>query len=67
MTYKYEYTDDTTRQTIIDAHTDKILLEDQHFLTGNFLVFSEVKPLEDQLNDIKNNTDLIILKQEGIV
>lgn len=67
MTYKFEYTDDTSRQNIINAHMDKNLIEDQHYVVGNFLIFSDVKLMEDQMNEVKNNTDLIILKQEGIV
>lgn len=67
MIYKYQYTDSEDRQTILNSNSNKILIEDQNIFEGNFLIFSDVKPLEMQLNEIKNNTDLIILKQEGII
>lgn len=67
MNYKFQFLDDTDKQQIINNNSDKILLEEQHLLEGNFLIFSNIKPLEHQLQDIKNNTDLIILKQEGII
>jgi len=67
MEIKIQYEDLTDRATILSSNSDKILIKEEVLFTGNFLTFSDVKPLEDQMNDIKNNTDLIILKQEGIV
>ena len=74
MNYKFQYTDDASRTALINAHTDKTLFEDQILFadeTGTvknyFLVFSDTKPLEYQLQDLNNTTNIILLKQEGIV
>jgi hypothetical protein len=67
MLYTYQYTTAAERQTIIDSHTDKFLTEERNITEGNFLVFSDIKPLENSIQDIKNNTDMILLKQEGII
>jgi len=67
MELKIQYTNDTDKQTIINANSDKFLIKDEALICGKFLTFSDIKPIENIMNDIKNNTDLIILKQEGIV
>ena len=67
MKYKYQFTDDTSKQSIIDTHSDKYLIEEDHHIDGNYLIFSDIKPIDVQLQDIQNNTDLLLLKQEGII
>lgn len=67
MTTKIQYTDATDRQTKINANTDKTLVEEQNITEGNFLIFSDIKPLENQLNDLNNTANMILLKQEGLI
>lgn len=67
MVYKFQYTDNVQREKIINDNTNLFLKEDSITLDGNFLTFADTSPLEDQLLDIKNNIDVIILKQEGIL
>lgn len=68
--YTYEYTTEEERQNIIGQHPDLILVEEQNLLLprpGKFLIFTDTPPVENQLQDIQNNTDMILLKQEGII
>ena len=67
MIYKFQYTDQVSRQAILSANSDKTLTEEQNITEGNFLIFSDVKPLEMQLTDLNNTTNMILLKQEGII
>lgn len=67
MLYKKEYVTPEERQALIDQNKDKTLIEEQNILEGNFLIFSDIPPVENQLKDIKNNIDMILLKQEGII
>lgn len=67
MNYKYEYTDSVSRQAVIDAHKDLVLIEDDTITEGNFLIFSDVKPLENQLSDLNTTINQVLLKQEGVI
>jgi nitrogen regulatory protein PII len=71
---KYENEEEV--KEIVDEQTKKglIVVEVSNVGEGNFLGFDdrnlipkEKTPIEVQLNDIKNNTDMIILKQEGLL
>lgn len=55
MTYKYEYKTDDERTNVISQNKDKTLIEEQNIIEGNFLIFSDVKPLENQLKDLQDN------------
>jgi hypothetical protein len=44
MNTRIQYRDDIERQSIIAANTDKILIEEQNIIGGNFLVFSDTQP-----------------------
>ena len=67
MDTKIQFTDYADRQVKINDNTDKILIQEQNLIEGNFLIFSDVKPLEMQLTDLNNTTNMILLKQEGII
>ncbi|MDP4158146.1 MAG: hypothetical protein Q8911_00070 [Bacillota bacterium] len=41
MLYKYQYTNSTDRQQIIDGNANKSLIEEDNIADGNFLVFSD--------------------------
>ncbi|WP_019849833.1 hypothetical protein [Desulfitobacterium sp. PCE1] len=47
MITKIQYTDQINRQEILDANKDKILIEEQNIVEGNFLVFSDTPNIED--------------------
>lgn len=64
---KIQYVDQTERQSILDSNKDKVLTEEQNIIEGNFLIFSDIKPIEYQLNDLNNTVSMILLKQEGII
>lgn len=60
MIIKIQYTDQTDRQNKIDANKDKILIEEQNIIDGNFLIFSDVKPLETQVSELQQD-NLILM------
>lgn len=55
MTTKVQYTDQADRQLKIDANANKILIEEQNLFDGNFLIFTDIKPLENQIADMQDN------------
>lgn len=67
MITKIQYTDQASRQAALDANTDKFLTEEANITEGNFLTFTDVKPMESQIQDLSNTANMILLKQEGII
>lgn len=59
MITKVQYTDQASRQAKLDANKDKFLIEEDHFTTGNFLIFDDTKPLDAQLADLRDNQQSI--------
>lgn len=59
MIIKIQYIDSIDRQNKIDSNKDKILIEEQNIIEGNFLIFSDVKPLENQLIELQENQQTI--------
>lgn len=56
MITKVEYTNQTDRQIIIDANTDKYLIEDAIYGTTTkeyFLIFADIKPIEQEIVELK--------------
>lgn len=45
MKYEFKYTKEEERQKIIEDNKDKYLIEEQNIIEGNFLIFSDEKPL----------------------
>lgn len=60
MQYKIQYTNEIDRQLKIDANKDKVLIEEQNITEGNFLIFSNTKPLEIQIADLQQD-NLILM------
>ena len=57
MIYTFEYTNGEVRESIIQSNKDKYLIEERNIMTGNFLVFSDVKPLEIELSEVKDDVN----------
>lgn len=55
MNYKFQYTTNDERATILNNNKDKILIEEQNITEGNFLIFSDVKPIENQISELQDN------------
>lgn len=60
MNYKIQFTDQTDKETKIKANSDKTLIEVQEITEGNFLIFSDVPRLEDQILQLKED-NLILM------
>ncbi|WP_018213735.1 hypothetical protein [Desulfitobacterium hafniense] len=60
MITKIQYISEQDRKSVIDSNPNKVLIEEQNIIEGNFLIFSDVRPNEFILRDIKDNTDIII-------
>lgn len=60
MDYKFQYTDNESRQAIFDSHQGLYWIAEENILEGNFLVFSDTLPVT-QLQSIKNDNKKIKL------
>jgi hypothetical protein len=67
LNIRVEYTDEADRAAKLETYKDKIFIEEANIKEGNFLIFSDTKPLENQLTDLNNTVNMILLKQEGII
>jgi hypothetical protein len=41
MRYKYPYSNGEEKQTLVETHADKHLVEEQYLIDGNYLVFAD--------------------------
>lgn len=57
MIYKYEYTTQEERTSILESNQDKYLIEEKNIREGNFLVFTDVKPLEVEITELKTSNE----------
>lgn len=55
MLIKIQYANESERNRIIELNLDKFLVEEQNIVEGNFFIFSDVKPLENQVADLQDN------------
>lgn len=55
MITKVEYASLDERQILIATHNDKYLLEEQNIKEGNFLIFTDKKPTEIEIEEIKKD------------
>lgn len=69
-----KYSTEEEKQQIIEEKTNEglVLIEIANITEGNFLGFMDTCPIQvdstpEVLLGIRNNTDLILLKQEGII
>ncbi|QNK54574.1 hypothetical protein [Paenibacillus sp. PAMC21692] len=65
MRYRYQYTDEASKQSLILEHADKNLVEQQNIQEGDFLVFADEpistppQPLEQEIADLKAQLALV--------
>lgn len=64
MIYKYEYKDNDERQALIEKNKTLFLIEEQNITEGNFLVFCDTQPVQQQVQVIVKEDDLEELKQK---
>lgn len=67
MNIRVQYIDSSNRQAKIDQFSNYIFIGEEILIEGNFLNFSDVKPIDTQFRDLSNTTNMILLKQEGII
>jgi len=60
MIYKFEYSDEINRTAIILANKNKTLIEDHNLITGNFLIFSDVKSVADGVKEVNDNIMVVM-------
>jgi len=63
MIFRIQYTDQADRQVKINANLGKFLIEEDNITEGNFLTFSDVKPIEVVLEIL---TDKVSTNQSAI-
>jgi len=60
MLFKIQFTDLLSREEIINLNNDKILIMEENITEGNFLTFTDIKPLENQLVEL-SDTQMVIM------
>lgn len=67
MLYKVEYQNETDRKALLSLHSDKYLVEDQIVDEGNFLFFTDEKPLSVQIEEVKVKNDELSMTVDSIL
>jgi hypothetical protein len=67
MRYRYQYADEEDKQSLIDAHADKYLIEQQNITEGDFLVFSDEPlvyrpPLSEMVETLEGEAAMLALE-----
>ena len=60
MLFKIQFTDLLSREEIINLNNDKILIMEENITEGDFLTFTDIKPLENQLVEL-SDTQMVIM------
>lgn len=61
MILKIQYTDQASRQVVLDANKDKTLTEEDNITEGNFLIFTDIKPMETQVSELQAQNAQMLL------
>jgi hypothetical protein len=67
MKYKFEYSNNTERENIVNGNSNLYLIEEQNITEGNFLIYSDV-PIEPETEVIYMNVpqeDFDSIKQQN--
>ncbi len=65
MEYRFQYSDETERASILSENKDKQLIEDQMLISGNFLIFADPSPTDLEIAELKRqNADLMVAMAE---
>lgn len=65
MKFEFKYRNDDERAIILDENKDKYLIKEKNITEGNFLVFTDVKPIEIELQETKqavSDTNAMVLE-----
>lgn len=54
MEYIFEYFSKDERQLLIESNSHKYLIKEKNIREGNFLIFTDVKPIEIELEELRN-------------
>lgn len=66
MEYVFEYTGNEERDTIIQKNRNLFLIAEKNIASGNFLVFSDIKPLTVQIAELEQNNKLLEAKNQAL-
>lgn len=54
MLVKIQYYTQEDRQRILDENTTNYLVEEANIIDGNFLIFTDIKPIEQEFIELKD-------------
>ena len=57
MIFKFEYKNITDRAAILKEHSDKFLIKEQNLIEGNYLIFSDEQPIDNQVKQLQKVND----------
>jgi hypothetical protein len=58
MLLKYQYSSEDEKKSILQENAGKFLIEEQHLITGHFLIFTDVATIETEVSTIKERLTL---------
>lgn len=64
MIYKVEFKDHDDRNKKIKEHSDKFLIEIQDTIEGKFLIFTDIKPIENEVEALKEANENLVAANE---
>ncbi|MCM3758216.1 hypothetical protein M3197_12155 [Sporosarcina aquimarina] len=66
MIFKRQYTTNEERELLVNENKDKFLVEEMNIQEGNFLVFSDTKPIYIEIEEIKLENVLLKSQNQAI-
>ncbi|MDW0112969.1 hypothetical protein QT711_07210 [Sporosarcina saromensis] len=66
MKITLEYKNADEKQTLLAEHSDKYLVEEKNLFEGKFLVFTDIKPVEIEIIELKQEIRISNAKNNAL-
>ena len=61
MENKIQYITIEERNTIVSENANLFLIEEQNIKEGNYLIFTDIKPIEQEISELKLAIDFLLM------
>lgn len=64
--YRIQFDTEEKRESLLVEHADKYLIEEARLFEGNFLIFTDVSPVEADIKELKQANKLLKAKDKAL-
>jgi len=67
MINKYQYTTQIERENILNSNLQLFLIEEQNIKEGNFLIFTDIEPIETTVSKLNQQVNDLNLAMAALI